>query len=56
MQVHAKSYGMAKVKVLEKTKMQFEMREDYGLHHEERGMETEQVDQIVGEYGEVVIV
>ena len=46
-QVHAKLYGMAKVKVLEKSKMQFETREDYGLHHEEKGMEMEQVDQLV---------
>ena len=46
-QVHVKSYGMAKVKVLEKSEMQFETREDYGLHHEEKGMEMEQVDQIV---------
>ena len=55
-QVHAKSYSMAKVEVLEKSEMQFEMREDYGLHHEEKGMETEQVDQIVEEYGEEVMV
>ena len=55
-QVHAKLYGMAKVKVLEKSKMQFETREDYGLHHEEKGMETEQVNQLVEEYGEEVMV
>ena len=55
-QVNAKLYGMAKVKVLEKSEMQFETREDYGLHHEEKGMETEQVDQIVEEYGEEVMV
>ena len=55
-QVHAKLYSMAKVKVLEKSEMQFETREDYGLHHEEKGMEMEQVDQLVKEYGEEVIV
>ena len=44
------------MKVLEKSKMQFETREDYGLHHEEKGMEMEQVDRIVEEYGEVVMV
>ena len=47
---------MAKVKVFEKSKMQFETREDYGLHHEEKGMEMEQVDQLVEEYEEEVMV
>ena len=47
---------MAKVKVLEKSEMQFETREDYGLHHEEKGMVMEQVDQLVEEYGEEVMV
>ena len=54
-EIHTKSYAVAKVKVLEKSEMEFEMREDYELYHGEKSMEREPEEQMVDEYGEVVM-
>ena len=54
-QVHGKSFGFPKLKVLETSEMEFESSADYGLHQEERTLEVQEVEKIVDEYGEVAV-
>ena len=55
-QVHGKSFGLAKMKVLKMSEMEFESGADYGLLQEERTLEEQEVEKMVDEYGEVVTV